>query len=93
VRKATFLIEEGHFQWLYTEEILDEYKEILKRLNVRPSVPVGAGTFVFCIASFALPAKSTASQPELATRKEPSWINRWEKTRRFGNMRQGERRC
>ena len=31
-------IEEGHFQWLYTEEILDEYKEILKRFNVRPGV-------------------------------------------------------
>ena len=24
-------IEEGHFQWLYTEDILDEYKAILKR--------------------------------------------------------------
>ena len=31
-------IEEGHFQWLYTEEIVDEYKEILKRFNVRPVV-------------------------------------------------------
>lgn len=31
-------IEEGHFQWLYTEEILDEYKEILNRFNVRPRV-------------------------------------------------------
>ena len=31
-------IEEGHFQWLYSEEILDEYKEILKRFNVRPGV-------------------------------------------------------
>jgi predicted nucleic acid-binding protein len=28
-------IEDGHFQWLYTEEILDEYKEILKRCRVR----------------------------------------------------------
>jgi predicted nucleic acid-binding protein len=28
-------IEEGHFQWHYTEEILDEYKEVLKRCNVR----------------------------------------------------------
>jgi predicted nucleic acid-binding protein len=28
-------IEEGHFQWLYTEDILDEYKEVLKRCNVR----------------------------------------------------------
>ena len=31
-------IEEGHFHWLYSEEILDEYKEILKRFNVRPWV-------------------------------------------------------
>lgn len=34
-------IENGHFQWLYTEEILDEYKEILKRCNVR-SATVGS---------------------------------------------------
>lgn len=33
--------EEGHFQWLYTDEILDEYKEILKRCNVR-SATIGA---------------------------------------------------
>ncbi len=31
-------IEEGHFQWLYTEGILSEYKELLKRFNVRPGV-------------------------------------------------------
>jgi predicted nucleic acid-binding protein len=36
-------IEEGHFQWLYTEEILNEYKELLKRFNVRPSI---AGQFI-----------------------------------------------
>ena len=28
-------IEDGHFQWLYTEDILDEYKEVLKRFRVR----------------------------------------------------------
>lgn len=28
-------INEGHFQWLYTEDILDEYKELLNRFNVR----------------------------------------------------------
>ena len=28
-------IEEGHFLWLYTEDILAEYKEILKRCKVR----------------------------------------------------------
>jgi predicted nucleic acid-binding protein len=28
----------GSFVWLVTEEILDEYKEVLKRLGVRPSL-------------------------------------------------------
>lgn len=28
-------INEGHFQWLYTEDILDEYKELLNRFDVR----------------------------------------------------------
>jgi hypothetical protein len=31
-------IEAGTFVWLITEEILDEYKEVLKRLNVRPAL-------------------------------------------------------
>jgi hypothetical protein len=31
-------IEEGHFQWLYSAEILGEYKELLRRFGVRPSV-------------------------------------------------------
>jgi len=30
--------EEGTFFWLITEEILAEYKEVLKRLNVRPAI-------------------------------------------------------
>lgn len=30
--------ERNHFVWLVTEDILDEYKEILKRLRVRPSL-------------------------------------------------------
>jgi uncharacterized protein len=30
-------IERNHFVWLVTEDILDEYKEILKRVGVRPS--------------------------------------------------------
>jgi len=34
-------IEEGHFRWLYTEEILEEYKEILKQCKVRSSI-IGA---------------------------------------------------
>lgn len=31
-------IEKGHFQWLYTEDILDEYKAVLRRCSVRSSV-------------------------------------------------------
>ena len=31
-------IETGKFVWLVTPEILEEYKEVAKRLNVRPSV-------------------------------------------------------
>ncbi len=30
--------EKNHFIWLITEDILDEYKEVLKRLRVRPNV-------------------------------------------------------
>ena len=33
--------EEGNFVWLVTEDILDEYKEILKRLRVRSTL-IGA---------------------------------------------------
>jgi predicted nucleic acid-binding protein len=29
--------ERNHFVWLITEDILDEYKEVLKRLRVRPN--------------------------------------------------------
>ena len=31
-------IENGKFVWLATPEILEEYKEVAKRLNVRPSI-------------------------------------------------------
>lgn len=31
-------VESGRFVWLVTSEILEEYKEVAKRLNVRPSV-------------------------------------------------------
>jgi len=31
-------IENGKFVWLVMPEILEEYKEVAKRLNVRPSV-------------------------------------------------------
>jgi hypothetical protein len=44
-------IEEGHFQWLYTEEIPDEYKEILKRFNVRAAV---IGRFINLIREEAI---------------------------------------
>jgi uncharacterized protein len=30
--------EQNNFVWLITEDILDEYKEVLKRLRVRPNV-------------------------------------------------------
>ena len=30
--------EQNNFVWLVTEDILDEYKEVLKRLGVRPSL-------------------------------------------------------
>ena len=30
--------EKGNFLWLVTEDILDEYKEVLERLSVRPSL-------------------------------------------------------
>ncbi len=30
--------DKGNFVWLITEEILDEYKEVLKRLKVRPAL-------------------------------------------------------
>lgn len=33
--------DEEHFTWLYTEEILIEYKEVLRRLHVRPAM-IGA---------------------------------------------------
>ena len=33
--------EKGHFVWLVTEDILDEYKEVLKRLRVRSTL-IGA---------------------------------------------------
>jgi putative PIN family toxin of toxin-antitoxin system len=31
------LAEEEHFVWIYSEDILAEYKEVLKRLQVRPA--------------------------------------------------------
>ena len=30
--------EKNHFVWLITEDILEEYKEVLKRLRVRPNL-------------------------------------------------------
>jgi predicted nucleic acid-binding protein len=34
--------ERNHFVWLITEDILEEYKEVLKRLHVRPNL-IGNG--------------------------------------------------
>jgi predicted nucleic acid-binding protein len=33
--------DEEHFTWLYTEDILAEYKDVLRRLHVRPAM-IGA---------------------------------------------------
>jgi predicted nucleic acid-binding protein len=33
--------DEEHFVWLYSEDIVAEYKEVLKRLHVRPGA-IGA---------------------------------------------------
>jgi predicted nucleic acid-binding protein len=30
--------DQGDFKWLVTEDILDEYKEVLKRRSVRPTL-------------------------------------------------------
>jgi predicted nucleic acid-binding protein len=46
------------FVWLITEDILDEYKEVLKRLRVRPSV---IGTVVNMIPERAEEVKVHAS--------------------------------
>ncbi len=35
--------DEEHFSWLYTEDILTEYKEVLRRLHVRPAM---IGSFI-----------------------------------------------
>lgn len=53
-------IEEGHFQWLYSEEILDEYKEVLRRCGVRAVV---IGTFINLLREEGVPIfpRSTAS--------------------------------
>lgn len=31
-------IEKGHFQWLFSEDVIDEYKHVLARRNTRPHV-------------------------------------------------------
>jgi predicted nucleic acid-binding protein len=53
-------IEQGHFQWLYSEEILGEYKELLKRFGVRPNV---VGKFINLLREegVAVLARKTAS--------------------------------
>ena len=40
--------DEEHFVWLYTEDILAEYKEVLKRLHVRSAA---IGTLIHLIRS------------------------------------------
>ena len=38
--------EENYFVWLITEDILDEYKEVLKRLSVRPNLIGRVGNLI-----------------------------------------------
>lgn len=53
-------VKEGHFQWLYTEDILDEYKEGLKRCKVRPAT---IGIFINLLREEGI---------EVSVRKTPS---------------------
>jgi predicted nucleic acid-binding protein len=50
--------ERDNFVWLVTEDILDEYKEVLKRLGVRPSL---IGTVINLIRERTVPVKVRSS--------------------------------
>lgn len=63
VRSADLLYrwgEEEHFIWLYSEEILTEYKEILRRLRVRPAA---IGTLINLVRERGESIKIGASAP------------------------------
>ena len=53
-------VERNHFVWLITEDILEEYKEILSRLRVRPNV---IGKVINLIRERAEEVKVHASVP------------------------------
>jgi predicted nucleic acid-binding protein len=50
--------EEEHFVWLYSEDILAEYKEVLKRLHVRPAL---IGAFINLVRERAEPVEIHSS--------------------------------
>ncbi len=45
---------EGHFVWLYSEDVLAEYKEVLKRLHVRSAA---IGTLINIIRELGAPVE------------------------------------
>lgn len=49
---------EEHFVWLYSEDILAEYKEVLKRLHVRPAL---IGAFINLVRERAEPVEIHSS--------------------------------
>ena len=55
-------IEQDTFQWLITEEILDEYKEILARCKVRRDLIAHAISLICTAAQLAQPELRVASQ-------------------------------
>jgi predicted nucleic acid-binding protein len=59
-------IEKDSFQWIYSEDILDEYKDLLKRFSVRPSV---VGKFINLLREEGIQIrvrKNTAVSPDPA---------------------------
>ena len=55
----TFWAGEDHFVWLYSEEVLAEYKEVLKRLHVRSAA---IGTLINIIRELGEPVEIRCSE-------------------------------
>ena len=51
--------DKEHFTWLYTEDILMEYKEVLRRLHVRPAM-IGAFINLICERGEGVEVRSEA---------------------------------